>query len=428
MTLPASWLPIASDSDFSLHNLPFGIFSTGSDAPRVGVAIGDFIVDMSAAAQLGILDSVGVVVSVFEQPTLNALMALGRTVAQKLRLLLQKELTLTDSALHRAADRVLIRQADAQLHLPVSIGDYTDFYSSLEHATNVGKLFRPDNTLLPNWKHLPIAYHGRASSIVVSGTPIRRPSGQILPVGAQSPVFIPSQALDYELELGFIIGKNSDRGVPVSAQDAEDYVFGCVLFNDWSARDIQQWEYQPLGPFLSKNFASSMSPWVVTLDALEAFRVAGPEQHPASLPYLQTQGVLNFDINLEVGIVPKSVVTQSTEDETTVCRTNARYLYWNIRQQLAHHTVSGCNLRVGDLLATGTISGPDSHGCLLELTEGGKKPIRLVDGGERTYLHDGDEVVMRGHAERAGMRVGFGEVRGAILPTPPFGHPSREGN
>lgn len=433
MTLPASWLPIAPDSDFSLHNLPFGIFSIGSDAPRVGVAIGDFIVDMSAAAQLGILDSTGLGVFVFQQPTLNPLMALGRPVAQKLRILLQKELTEKDSALHRASSQVLVRQADARMHLPVAIGDYTDFYSSLEHATNVGKLFRPDNPLLPNWKHLPIGYHGRASSIAVSGTPIHRPYGQILPAGAQTPVFSRSQALDYELELGFIIGKNSEMGIPVSVEDAEDYVFGCVLFNDWSARDIQRWEYQPLGPFLSKNFASSMSPWVVTLDALQAFRVAGPEQHPEPLPYLQTKGTLNFDVNLEVSIVPNSVGTQTAEVETTVCRTNARYLYWNICQQLAHHTVSGCNLRVGDLLATGTISGPDgeanpSSGCLLELTEGGKKPIRLADGSQRTYLQDGDEVVMRGYAERAGMRVGFGEVRGAILPTPPFGHPSREGN
>lgn len=415
MTLPASWLPIAPDSDFFLHNLPFGIFSTGSEQPRVGVAVGDYIIDMQAAAQLGIFSEAGIAVSVFQQPTLNDLMALGRAYAQKLRILLQRELTQHDLVLHQAADRVLVRQADAHLHLPVAIGDYTDFYSSLEHATNVGKLFRPDNPLLPNWKHLPIAYHGRASSVVVSGTPIHRPSGQILPPEAESPIFSPSQALDYELELGFIIGKNSKVGVPVSVDDAEEYVFGCVLFNDWSARDIQRWEYQPLGPFLSKNFASSMSPWVVTLDALEAFRVAGPEQNPVPLPYLQTNGALNFDLNLEVGIVP------SGSSKTTVCRTNARYLYWNIRQQLAHHTVSGCNLRVGDLLATGTISGPDegekpSSGCLLELTEGGKKSVRLSDGSERTYLRDGDEVVMRGYAGRGEQRVGFGEVRGKVVP------------
>ena len=427
MKLPASWLPIASDSDFSLHNLPFGIFSTGSEAPRVGVAIGEYIIDMSVAAQREILAPAGVAVSVFEQLTLNALMALGRPYAQKLRILLQKELTETDSTLHRAADHVLVRQTDAHLHLPVAIGDYTDFYSSLEHATNVGRLFRPDNPLLPNWKHLPIAYHGRASSVVVSGTPIHRPYGQTLPPGAESPVFGPSQALDYELELGFIVGKNSALGVPVSVENAEEYVFGCVLFNDWSARDIQRWEYQPLGPFLSKNFASSMSPWVVTLDALEAFRVAGPGQNPVPLPYLRTTGTLNFDLNLEVGIVPPG------SSETILCQTNARYLYWNICQQLAHHTVSGCNLRVGDLLATGTISGPDggakpSSGCLLELTQGGKKSVQLPDGSERTYLRDGDEVVMRGYAGRGERRVGFGEVRGKVVPIPPSGYPSQEEN
>ncbi|MPR32636.1 fumarylacetoacetase [Salmonirosea aquatica] len=412
MTLPASWLPVASDSDFSVHNLPFGVFSTGLEQPRVGVAIGDFIIDMSTAAQLGVMSEAGVAVSVFQHPTLNPLMSLGRPAARRIREILQRQLTQTDSFLHKLAAEVLVPQAIAQLHLPVAIGDYTDFYSSLEHATQVGQLFRPNNPLLPNWKHLPVAYHGRSSSIVVSGTPINRPNGQVLPMGAEVPIFQPTQALDYELELGFVIGKNSKLGVPVSVEEAEEYIFGCVLFNDWSARDIQRWEYQPLGPFLSKNFASSLSPWVVTLDALETFRVAGPEQNPEPLPYLRTSGALNFDLNLEVAIKPQDV------SETVVCRTSARYVYWNIRQQLAHHTVSGCNLRVGDLLATGTISGPDGSGCLLELTEGGKKPIRLTDGTERTYLQHGDEVIMRGHAGRGDVRVGFGEVRGSILDSP----------
>ena len=408
MTLPAPWLDLAPDSDFSVHNLPFGIFSNGSEPPRVGVAIGEWIIDMNAAARLGILDSAGTAATLFQESTLNKLMAAGRPAARKLRGTLQKQLSESTSALRQAADRVLVRQADATMHLPVAIGDYTDFYSSQEHATNVGQLFRPDNPLLPNWKHLPVAYHGRASSIVVSGTPIRRPSGQVLLPDAEVPVFAPSQALDYELELGFIIGKNSELGQPVPAEEAENYLFGCVLFNDWSARDIQRWEYQPLGPFLSKNFASSVSPWVVTMDALDTFRVAGPEQNPEPLPYLQTSGALNFDLNLEVAI-------KADATEATLCRTNARHLYWNIRQQLAHHTASGCNLRVGDLLATGTISGPDGRGCLLELTEGGKQPVRLSDGSERRYLRDGDEVVMRGHAGRDGVRVGFGEVRGKIL-------------
>ncbi len=409
MTLPASWLPIASDSDFSLHNLPFGIFSRKGVPPRVGVAIGDQIIDLAAFATLGSANFPVIPIAVFQEKTLNALMASGRSAAQALRRFLQQELMAYDSALHRAASQVLFPQADATMHLPVAIGDYTDFYSSLEHATNVGKLFRPDNPLLPNWKHLPVAYHGRASSIAVSGTPVRRPSGQVLPAGATEPIFSLSEALDYELELGFLIGKNSELGIPVSTGEAEDYIFGFVLFNDWSARDIQRWEYQPLGPFLSKNFASSMSAWVVTLDALESFRVAGPMQEPIPLSYLRTAGALNFDLNLEVAIKSNELT------ETTVCHTNVRYLYWNIRQQLAHHTVSGCNLRVGDLLATGTISGPEGSGCLLELTEGGKKPIRLKDGSERTYLQDDDEVVMRGYAERDGVRVGFGEVRGKIL-------------
>ena len=413
MTLPTSWLLMAPDSDFSVHNLPFGVFSTGSEPARVGVAIGDQIIDMSTAAQLGIFSGAGAAVSVFEEPVLNPLMALGRPVARRLREILQQQLTEADSLLYRRATELLAPQAKARMHLPFAIGDYTDFYSSIHHATNVGKLFRPDNPLMPNWKHLPVAYHGRASSVVVSGTPIRRPSGQLLPPGAEVPVFSPSQALDYELELGFVVGKNSEMGVPISVEKTEDYIFGCVLFNDWSARDIQRWEYQPLGPFLSKNFASSMSPWVVTLDALEAFRVVGPAQNPEPLTYLKTSGALNFDLNLEVLIKTASAAT-----ETLTCRTNARHLYWNIRQQIAHHTVSGCNLRVGDLLATGTISGPDGSGCLLELTEGGKKPVHLVDGLERTYLLDGDEVVMRGYAERDGVRVGFGEVRGVILENP----------
>ncbi len=438
MKLPASWLPIPADSDFSLYNLPFGIFSQNSEAPRVGVAIGNWIIDMSAAAQLGILSEAEVTVSVFQSPTLNDLMALGRPVARRLRETLQNQLTQTNSPLHKVVDIVLVPQAEAKLHLPVAIGDYTDFYSSIEHATNVGKLFRPDNPLLPNWKHLPVAYHGRASSVVVSGTPIRRPHGQTLPPGGDTPVFGPSQALDYELELGFVIGRNSQLGEPVAVQDAEDYIFGCVLFNDWSARDIQRWEYQPLGPFLSKNFASSVSPWVVTLDALEAFRVSGPTQHPTPLPYLRTEGDFNFDLNLSVAIKPETMVNAKTvvcvptdlsdssgpvktqATETTVSRTNARHLYWNIRQQLAHHTISGCNLRIGDLLATGTISGPESedgyapNGCLLELTQGGQKPVQLADGSTRRYLEDGDEVILRGYAEREGVRVGFGEVRGRV--------------
>jgi fumarylacetoacetase len=419
MKLPASWLSIPTASDFSLYNLPFGIFSTNSRGLRVGVAIGEWIIDLNAAAQLGLLSEIGTAVSVFQSHTLNDLMALGRPMTRKIREILQHELTQTNSALHKNSEQVLVPQAEARMHLPATIGDYTDFYSSLEHATNVGKLFRPDNPLLPNWKHLPVAYHGRASSVVVSGTHVRRPNGQVLPAGAEAPIFGPSQALDYELELGFLIGKTSKLGQPVSTGEAEDYIFGCILVNDWSARDIQRWEYQPLGPFLSKNFATSISPWVVTLDALADFRVAGPPQEPEPLPYLQTSGTLNFDLNLSVAI------RADHQPETTVSRTNARYLYWNIRQQLAHHTITGCNLRVGDLLATGTISGPENpdhapNGCLLELTQGGKKPLLLSDGSPRAYLEDGDEVILRGYAEREGVRVGFGELRGRIMTNQAF--------
>lgn len=412
MIQSASWLAIPPDSDFSAYNLPYGIFSRAGGNPGVGVAIGEWIIDLTAVAQLGLLSEWEGAVSVFEQNVLNDFIALGRPAWQRLRAILQQWLTDEESPLRAVADRVLVRQTEARMHLPVRIGDYTDFYSSLEHATNVGKLFRPDNPLMPNWKHLPVAYHGRASSVVISGTPVYRPQGQILPAGAEVPVFSPTRALDYELELGFIIGKDSALGRPVAADEAEEYLFGCVLVNDWSARDIQRWEYQPLGPFLSKNFATSISPWVVTLDALAPFRTEGPRQEPTPLPYLQTSDACNFDLELQVAI------KSAGQPESTICRTNARYLYWNVGQQLAHHTITGCNLNIGDLIATGTISGPEegSNGCLLELTQVGTRPVALKGGEQRTYLLDGDEVVMRGYASGAGYRVGFGEVRGKILP------------
>jgi fumarylacetoacetase len=298
------------------------------------------------------------------------------------------------------------------MHLPVEVGDYTDFYSSIEHATNVGKMFRdPANALLPNWKHLPVGYHGRASSIVVSGTPIQRPSGQILPKGAEQPVFQPSTRLDFELEMAFIIGKESQLGQPISTAAAADYIFGLALFNDWSARDIQQWEYVPLGPFLGKNFGSSISPWIVTLEALEPFKVNGPVQEPAVLPYLQFEGPWNYDIALEVGIQP------ATNSETIVSRSNYKFMYWNMLQQLAHHTVNGCNVRIGDVMASGTISGPEegSFGSMLEIAWMGTKPIQMVDGSTRTFLQDGDRVIMRGFAQNAQIRVGFGAVEGTII-------------
>ncbi len=405
-----TWLHIPSDSDFSIHNLPFGIFSSGDRTPGVGVAIGEQILDLYGVADLELLDIPGVDKSVFNRPSLNDFIRLGKNRTSAVRLKIQDLLMQEHSPL-RSRPELFVRHSAVRMHLPVEIGDYTDFYSSIEHAANVGKMFRdPENALLPNWRHLPVGYHGRASSIVVSGTPVKRPWGQVKPKDSELPVFQASARLDFELEMAFVIGKDTELGKQIPVSEAEDYIFGLVLFNDWSARDIQQWEYVPLGPFLGKNFVSSVSPWVVTLDALEAFRVQGPVQEPAVLPYLQYTGQKNYDIRLEVDIEPESGGT------TTVCRSNFRYMYWNMCQQLAHHTVNGCNVRVGDLMASGTISGRDEHsyGSMLELAWGGTKPVTLNDGSTRTFLQDGDTVRMRGWAEKEGIRVGFGEVVGKI--------------
>jgi fumarylacetoacetase len=329
------------------------------------------------------------------------------------RLDVQRLLVEADSPLQKKQE-ILTLQADVQMHLPIRIGDYTDFYSSIEHATNVGKMFRdPENALLPNWKHIPVGYHGRASSIVVSGTPIKRPKGQVMSKDGTAPVFKPSGRLDFELEMGFITGKNTQLGDSVSTADAADYIFGLVLFNDWSARDIQKWEYVPLGPFLGKSFGSSMSPWIVTLEALEPFKVAGPKQDTKVLPYLQYTGKSNYDIQLEVALQPEN------SEAHTVSNSNLKYMYWNMRQQLAHHTINGCNINVGDVMASGTISGTDesSYGSMLEISWGGSKSVTLKDGSTRTFIEDNDTVIMRGFAEKDGVKVGFGEVSGTILPS-----------
>ncbi|MEL6926130.1 MAG: fumarylacetoacetase [Bacteroidota bacterium] len=405
-------LNIPSNSDFSIHNLPYGIFSVGRQKPRVGVAIGDQILDLVELAKEGCFDQLDIDNKVFTKPVLNDLIAQGKAKTSALRQTLQAFLSSRRSPLQKG-NRYLVPQSAVRMHLPVAIGDYTDFYSSREHATNVGKLFRdPDKALLTNWLHLPVGYHGRASSIVVSDTPVQRPMGQVLPRGAEQPVYQPSGRLDFELEMGFVIGKDSALGQSVSTAEASDYIFGMVLFNDWSARDIQKWEYVPLGPFLGKSFASSMSPWVVPMEALEPFRVSGPKQDPAVLPYLQYEGKQNYNINLTVSILPEG------GKEKIVCRSNFRYMYWNMVQQLAHHTVNGCNVRVGDLMASGTISGKkeNSYGSLLEMTYGGRKPIALGKGISRRFLADGDTVIMRGHAKKGDLRVGFGEVRGQIKP------------
>ncbi|MFT6810676.1 MAG: fumarylacetoacetase [Saprospiraceae bacterium] len=403
-------IEVEKNSDFSIHNIPFGVFSTNGTDKRVGVAIGESIVDLKAVAELGVWDFD---ISVLSRPFLNDFISLGKTITAKVRTDIQGWLKDELSPLGTNKN-VFILQADASMHMPVQVGDYTDFYSSIEHATNVGMMFRdPENALLPNWRHLPVGYHGRASSIIVSGEHIHRPKGQVMPKGASSPIYRSSARLDFELEMGFVIGKDTDLGTSVSTKEADDYIFGLTLFNDWSARDIQKWEYVPLGPFLGKSFASSMSPWIVTLEALEKFRVAGPEQNPEVLPYLRYDGIRNYNINLEVGITP------SGGSETIICRSNFQYMYWNMAQQLAHHTANGCNIKVGDLMASGTISGKDEHsyGSMLELSWSGTKPMPLNDGSTRTFIEDGDTIIMRGHAELDGARVGFGEVRTEVLPS-----------
>jgi fumarylacetoacetase len=411
MTTINTWVKVPADSDFSIYNLPFGIFSTQNRSPRLGVAIGEQIVDLQELAQKNVLDEWVQDHSIFAEKSLNRFIALGKPTTSAIRLKIQQLLS-DEQSLIKNTPEVFVSQSEATMHLPIEIGDYTDFYSSIEHATNVGKMFRdPANALLPNWKHLPVGYHGRASSVVVSGTPIRRPSGQVLPKGADQPIFQPSARLDFELEMAFVIGKESQLGSPISTRAAPEYIFGLALFNDWSARDIQQWEYVPLGPFLGKNFGSSMSPWIVTLEALAPFKVPGPTQEPAVLSYLKFQENWNYDIELEVGIQPDGSV------ETVVSKSNYKFMYWNMLQQLAHHTINGCNVRIGDVMASGTISGPEegSFGSMLELAWMGTKPLPMADGSTRTFLNDGDRVIMRGFAQKGDVRVGFGSVEGTII-------------
>lgn len=411
-----SWVTIDSTSGFTLQNFPFGTFKTSDRSPRVASAIGNFAIDLQELATRGYFNDLNLDITVFSQATLNAFIELGkkdcRNVRQKLIALFNAEnTTLQNNETDRNA--ILIPLEEVEMLMPVAVGDYTDFYSSVEHATNVGIMFRdPENALLPNWKHIPVGYHGRASSIIPSGVPIHRPKGQTKPDPNQPPVFGPSKQLDFELEMAFITHQGKSLGESISTDEADDYIFGMAIFNDWSARDIQKWEYVPLGPFLAKNFASSVSPWIVTLDALEPFRTPGPEQDPKVLPYLEYKGNKNIDIALEV------IIETAEGKATTVSRSNYKHMYWNMNQQLAHHTVNGCNIKAGDLYASGTISGPtpDSYGSMLELAWKGTKPVQLTDGSERKFLLDNDTVVMRAHCEKDGLRVGFGEVRTKILP------------
>jgi fumarylacetoacetase len=417
-----SFVPVAADSPFPIQNLPYGVFSRPGEAPRGGVAIGDRVLDLQVLAEADLLHGPALGTGeCFAQPSLNRFLALGPRAWREARVRLSELLrhdiaTLRDNGPLR--DRALLPHAHVTLHVPAEVGDYTDFYSSREHSTNVGIMMRgPDNALMPNWLHLPVAYHGRASSLVISGTPVRRPCGQTKPDNVDQPIYGPSRALDFELEMGFFIGSGNELGRPIPIRQAADHIFGMVLVNDWSARDIQRWEYQPLGPFLSKSFATSVSPWVVTMEALEPFRCCGPAQDPPPLPYLRSEGPWAYDIRLEIWL--RSAKMNSP---ARLALSNSKYLYWNVCQQLAHHTVNGCNLRPGDLLATGTISGPtpDSYGSLLELAWKGTKPIALPGGETRVFLQDGDQVVLTGWCEGPGYRIGFGEVAGTILPAEPL--------
>ena len=412
-----SWLPIEKDSDFPIQNIPFGVFLTRDDIITIGTRIGDFAIDLGALHQLGYFSKIPLTDDIFLQDTLNDFIADGRITWRLVRNRIAEIFDLTNMELQENSEhknRIIFRMDEIEMQLPVNIGDYTDFYASKEHATNVGSLFRdPKNALMPNWLHIPIGYHGRSSSIVPSGTPIRRPIGQSKPPeGSNTPGFGPSKLLDFELEMAFITTDANDLGHRVKIEEAEEYIFGLVLFNDWSARDIQAWEYQPLGPFLGKSYGSTISPWIVTLDALQPFRVENPKQDPKPLPYLQHEGKHSFDINLQVGIKPNDA------EETVVANSNFKYMYWTMAQQLAHHTVNGCNVRAGDMMGSGTISGPtkDSYGSMLELTWRGSNPIQLSDGTERKFINDHDTVIMRAYSDNDEVRIGFGECVGKILP------------
>jgi len=422
-----SWVTSANavGSDFPVQNLPFAVFRRKDtlEAFHGGVAIGDQILDLAALAATGVFsDEAATAVQAGAQDKLNALMALGQPAWSALRLALSR--ALREGAAEQAQlAACLVPQSEAEYGVPARIGDYTDFYTSVHHASNIGALFRPDNPLLPNYKWVPIGYHGRASSIGVSGQRFLRPVGQTMPPGATQPTFAPSKRLDIELELGIFVGTGNALGEPVSMAQAEDHVFGMCLLNDWSARDIQAWEYQPLGPFLSKNFATTISPWIVTLEALAPYRIPflRPEADPQPLPYLDSEANRqqgSLDIQLQVGLqTPK--MREAGQGDTTICRTSYRHAYWTVAQMVTHHTVNGCNLQPGDLFGSGTLSGPtlDQAGALIELTTGGKNPLTLPNGESRTYLEDGDAVVIRGWCEKAGAtRIGFGECVGTVLP------------
>jgi fumarylacetoacetase len=416
-----SWLPVAAGCDFPIQNIPFGVFITKDDIITIGTRIGEYAIDLGAFHQLGYFNGIPLTDDIFMQDSLNDFIADGRKTWRLVRKRIAEVFDIENPTLRdhkKNRETIIFDVNEVEMLLPVDVGDFTDFYSSKEHASNVGVMFRgADNALMPNWIHMPVGYHGRSSSVVVSGTNIRRPYGQILPNGAKTPVFQPTNCLDMELEMAFITTSANDLGKRISVEEAEEHIFGMVLLNDWSARDIQKWEYVPLGPFLGKNFASTISPWIVTLDALEPFRCESPKQEIEPLPYLQQQKTNNsFDIKLET--------TLETEngDLNLLSSSNYKYIYWTMQQQFAHHTINGCNVRAGDLMGSGTISGPtkDSYGSMLELSWGGKNPIILKDNSTRTFFNDGDNVIIRGYCENKKVRIGFGKCTGKILPAIPL--------
>lgn len=415
-----SFIQVKADSHFPIQNIPFGIFKTKNNQyPRAGIAIGDMILDISIVEDKGMFKNILTnEKNIFSRSSLNKFMSLGKKICSGVRKEIQNLLSADNSVLRddqNLRNECFVAMSNAEMCMPVDIGDYTDFYSSREHATNVGIMFRgKENALMPNWLHLPVAYHGRSSSIVISGTDIIRPKGQTKADDDEMPTFGPTKLLDFELETGFFIGKGNKLGKPIRIENAEEHIFGMVLVNDWSARDIQKWEYVPLGPFLGKNFATSISPWIVTLEALEPFKTKRVDQNPKPLPYLRSKGDWIYDINLEV-----KLKTEKMHEPYIISKSNFKNLYWDICQQLAHHTVNGCNMRTGDLLASGTISGStkDSYGSLLELTWRGTEPLKLPDGEERKFLQDGDELIISGWCNGDGYKIGFGEVSGKILPS-----------
>lgn len=414
-----SWIAVSEDSDFPIQNLPIGVFKTPTLSPRLATRIGDKVIDLQVLAELEFFEDLGIKKKIFSQSNINELLKLGKTTWRALRQRLSDLFRVENHKIgnNKTLQAHILYAADSvEMLLPVHIGNYTDFYASREHATNVGIMFRgKENALMPNWLHLPVGYHGRASSITVSGTAVHRPKGQMRPNDSEPPVFGATRQLDFELEMAYIMGEGKPLGHHIGTEEADEYIFGLALFNDWSARDIQRWEYVPLGPFLGKNFFSSLSPWIVMLDALEPFRCAAPTTELPLLPYLQYNGDKALDINLEV------LIGNADFAPHTVSRSNFKYMYWTMEQQLAHHTVNGCNIIAGDVLASGTISGEaaDSYGSMLELAWKGERPLEMPDGSKRVFLQDGDTVILRGYAQKDSVRVGFGELYNKILPSIP---------